>query len=510
MSLARKNVVLLQPCIGDMDLFRDRPTPPLALVSAVSLLARRVEVRFVDQRLEPEWESKIAQAIDRNTVLVGITALTGSMIANGLRLARAARKAREDVPIVWGGVHPSLLPAQTVEHPLVDFVVQGEGEETLAALVEALAEGDRPEGIPGVWYLADGRPRCDGIPAPLDLNSLPVVPWEVVGLEPYVGLYRGRRTIFYQSSRGCPFRCAYCYNTVYNKRRWRARDEKLVLEDIRHLRRLTDFDAVYFVDDEFFINRRRAASIIRELHRMGLVSVLQGIDLRTIARMDDEELRFLEAHGVERITIGVESGSDRIRKDVLHKWGGVAEIKQQFARLANRKFLVLCSFIIGFPDETPEETRATIDLVLWILDQGQNFRVPQLYIYTPYPGTELGRIVEEQGYEFPRSLDEWARFEWDYGMLHAHDRERAGTLEAIVFLSKFLDSKSEDYAFDTPLFRTLYKMYSPLAKMRIRSGLYRPLPERSFYHWMQQLVIPPLRSLSTRMRGRLWFLNRVS
>lgn len=475
-------MVLVQPGLGDMDAFRDRPTPPLGLLSAASGLGPRTEVRLVDQRVDPAWAATLAGAIDGATVAIGVTAMTGGTIAAAARAAEVARGAR-DVPIVWGGVHPSLLPAQTAAHPLVDHVVQGEGELAFAAVVEALAGGRSPEGLPGVWSRGGGA----GSHAPLlDLDRTPPIPYEHVDMERYVGLYRGRRMFFYQGSRGCPFRCAYCYNGAFNHGRWRARSAAAVLADLRRLRARYAFDSVYFLDDDFFIDVPRAFELLDGLRAMGLSSVLQGVDIGTVSRFSDDDLSRLERAGVERISIGVESGTDRVRRDLLRKWGSVDVVREQFRRLSGRRFLVLCTFIVGFPGETSDEIRRTVELALWTLRAGPNFRIPQLYNYVPYPGTELAAALEARGVELPRTLDGWAAHEWDNSVLDEHAASR-DALERLAFLSKFLDRKDLDYGFGGVALRLAYRAYRPVARLRVASGVTSPLPERGVYEGLRRL-----------------------
>ncbi len=468
-----------------MDEFRDRPTPPLGLLSAASHLDPAVEVRFIDARLERDWRGKLRGALDAATVAVGITTLTGGMIRSAAMAARVVREAGV-VPIIWGGVHPSLLPRQTASSELVDYVVEGEGDLVFGALISALASGRRVD-LPGVWC---GRGEVRGRPreALLKLDDLAGPRYELVDMERYIGLYRDKRWFFYQSSRGCPFRCAYCYNNVFNQGRWRAKSAARVLAEIETLRERYSFSTVYFLDDDFFVDKRRAMTILRGLREMNLSSVLQGVDIKAMTNLSDDELDFIEEAGVERLSIGVESGTDRIRTSLLHKWGTLETVRHQLGRLAERRFLVLLTFIIGFPGETPEETRRTIDLALWALSRASNFRVPQLYNFVPYPGTELYELLRRRGFPFPGDLEGWGRYEWDADILHDHDQSTADYLERIVFLSKFLDRKLDDYGFGGPLLRAAYRGYRPLAWLRMRGDLTAPLPERAAYTIIRRVV----------------------
>jgi radical SAM superfamily enzyme YgiQ (UPF0313 family) len=314
-----------------MDQFRDHPTPPLGLLCAAANVAADMEVRLVDQRTDKAWRNRLAEVIDAGTVAVGITTFTGGMIRNALEAAREVKRLR-DVPIIWGGIHPSLLPEQTARHELVDYVVEGEGEEAFATLVKKLAAGADGEGIPGVWFRKDGQVTGTPRAALLKFGELPPPPYALVNMENYIQNWRGQRMFFYQSSRGCPCHCTYCYNRAYNFGRWRALPAERVVSELADLKRRYDFSLVYFLDDNFFIDRRRGLKIIAGIKDVGLGSSLQGVDLDTLAKLSDGDLDFLEAAGVGRISIGVESGVDRVRHDVISPVQGAQDHRARVLR----------------------------------------------------------------------------------------------------------------------------------------------------------------------------------
>ena len=497
--MKKRNVVLLQPQVGDLDFFRSRPTPPLGLLSAATMVWQDLEVRLVDQRTAGNWRDVLAGALDSKTVAVGITALTGGMLRHALDAAREVRRLRE-VPIVWGGVHPSLLPEQTVRHELSDYVVEGEGELAFARLIQRLAAGAAGDDIPAVWFKRRGQVGGTRRATLLDFDALPPVPYALVDMENYIQSFRGKRMFFYQSSRGCPCRCAYCYNRVFNLGRWRARDAERVLEELQGLRQRYDFSLVFFLDDNFFIDRPRAMRIIGGLGKLGIASSLQGVDIETLARLSDQDLDFLEKAGLERIGIGVESGVDRVRAEILQKEGDLQLVRQQLARFQGRKILTHCSFLLGVPNEDYTEMRRTMDFALEILRLGKNFRFPQFFNYVPYPGTELFAQLERQDFQFPSRLEDWCDYEFDFAHAQKNHPRLREILERICFLSKFLDSKVDDFEFTGRTLRVLYELYRPVAGARLRHGVLWPLPERRFYQmlkwWAKRVRSPTGRSAS--------------
>jgi len=481
----KKNIVLIQPEIGDMDMFRDKPTPPVGLLCASTLVWKDFEIRIVDQRLGKNWGEKISDAIDKKTLCAGITTMTGSMITNALSAAKKVREIKPNLPIVWGGIHPSLLPAETAQHHLVDYVVEGEGEYIFAGLVKSLAANSRMPEIGGVWRNEKGTLQGTARESLVDMNKIPPVPYHLVNVEDYIQTYRRKRMFFYQSSRGCPRRCAYCYNRAFNMGRIRMLDAERVLGEIGDLTAKYDFSLVYFLDDNFFVNHERAFKILRGLKEMGLGCVLQGVDIESIEKLSDSELDFLEEAGVERMAVGIESGADRIRRDVLKKAGSLQSVRKQLERLKNRDIIVLCSFIIGLLGETKTEIEKTVELGLETLEMGRNFRIPQFYIFSPYPGTELYERAKAENLKFPDNLEEWGTYEWDFSNMHGKALKEY--LERMAFLSKFLDRKMDDYGSGGAVLKLMYNLYRPVAWARMKKRAFAPLPERFFYETLKKV-----------------------
>lgn len=478
----KRTVVLLQPRVGDMDDFRDRPTPPMSLLHACSLLGD-YRLIFVDQRAEENWRLRLDEALETDPVAVGITTMTGPMVADALDMAQHV-KQRSKVPVVWGGTHVTLWPEQSIASPAVDCIVLGPGEVIFRDLVARLAAGEPLRDLPGTWG-KDGDRVYRNPMAPLsDFSRLPGIPYDVLDFSRYIYTHRRHRMLDYLSSRGCPNECTYCYNSSFHRGRWSARPAKVVLADLDRLKAAYDVDAVYFLDDNFFIRKSRAEAIIRGMPGLGLKYEIQGVDIQTIAAMSDAELDMLEETGLLKITIGVESMGRRIR-GLIKKWGSPDAVRAQLRRLANRRFLVMTSFIIGFPFETWEEMQQTVGFALELQAWGDNFRFPQIYNYTPVRGTPLADALEQTGYCFPERLEDWRHVDWDRNTLFADNPKKLKKIEALVFLSKFIDEKHEDYG-ARPLVSTLYRLYRPIARARLRHGLYGGLLERSAYRHLRE------------------------
>jgi len=478
----------------------------MGLLAAATYARDSYEVVLIDQRVDQGWRSKLDDALAARPLAVGITAMTGPTLRHAVEMVRHVR-GRSETPVFWGGTHVTLRPEQSIESGLADYLVMGEGEVAFKAALDRLASGKDVEGIPGVWSPSVRNPRAE----PLDFSSVPLAPYDLVDFSRYLYSHRGMRTLDYLSSRGCPHRCTYCYNNVFYQSRWSAKDAPQVEQELLSLRARYDFDALYFLDDNFFIDVRRADRVVEVMRRLAIPFEIQGVDIQTIARMSDQQLSHLEASGLTKITIGVESASDRIRRKI-GKWGKSDAVLPALKRLAGRRFLVLTSFIIGFPGETPEEMDRTIAFALDLQKLGDNFRLPQFYAYTPIPGTTLGdealspnpdspspversepgEVAAPSGRRGPScgdtpSTTDLAAVDWDHYWLAGADVAARTRLEAIAFLSKFIDRKHQDYGAKW-FVSLLYEMYRPVALARLRLKRYGLLVEKPAYEVLKRFV----------------------
>ena len=239
------------------------PQVPLQLLHVASALQRAgYRPRIADLRLGDFRTLPLG-----DPVFVGITAMSGPQIRYGLEFADRVRAERPGTPIVWGGVHPTLLPEQTAADARVDVVVRGEGETVVGPLADALAAGEPLDAVAGITFAAGGGngpapPSAPPRTPPLvDLDAIPVeLPYDLLPLPLYSTLQAGR--VHLQTSRGCPSRCGFCYNTAFNKRRWRGKSPERVVDEMEWLlRRFPQAKILDPVDDNFFVDRQRVEAI---------------------------------------------------------------------------------------------------------------------------------------------------------------------------------------------------------------------------------------------------------
>lgn len=484
-------IVLMHPAGGYWELFRDAPAIPLNLLSAAAPVKNKFSVRIIDQRLGPGWRDSLAAAVGPETICFGATAYTGPSISGALEMCREARRLKPGAPIVWGGIHVSLLPRQSIRHPLVDIVAVGEGESVFPAVAERLAQGKSPEGIPGA-VVSDEE---DAAPSPVefvDMNALPPVPYDLIDINAYLPTWAGGRHINAQTSRGCPMRCGFCYNTVFNRNRWRAMSPEKAFERIEAPAREFGVSEFLLVDDDFFVDLDRARRIMELLEPLRISWQSQGVDIATLTRMTDELLALTIRSGCRRLSLGVEAASKRVRK-MLRKPGDEKLIVEQVRRLGKFGFAAHCNFIAGFPEETREEIIETRDLVFKLMAANEAARTPFIYLYTPYPGTDVFEKAVSLGFTPPERLEDWNEFNvddfrpsrWNFPLGRGVTEK---FLRGLSFATRFIDTKADDYNASRAA-RLAYALYKPIALFRTKRLFFSLMPERGLFERLTSLLI---------------------
>jgi radical SAM superfamily enzyme YgiQ (UPF0313 family) len=390
-------------------------TFPLALLAIGSELDPEVyEVIIVDARLEPDAESVVLSHLE-GALCVGVTVLTGAPISDAVRLSRAVKRARPDLPVVWGGWHPSMFASECLLEPAVDITVRGQGEETFVEIVQRLAAGQSLRGCAGCTVrLADGTIHENPPRSLAAVDKFRAHDYNLIPVERYFEL-KGKRQLDYISSQGCNFRCAFCSDPFVYGRQW------VGLEPVRMALRLKElwdryhFDDVNFQDETFFTKRGRVQALAEKIIESGM-KITWAATMRADqgVRLPDEVWAKCKQSGLRRLLVGVESGSDemlrRIRKDI--------KIEQVFAtaeKMVRHGIAGHFPFIVGFPDESESSIQASLDVAKRLRAMSPDFLTPIFY-FKPYPGSELVIEAVARGFRLPETLEEWARFDYVAGM----------------------------------------------------------------------------------------------
>ena len=387
-------------------------TMPLGLLAVASALDRaRFDVAIVDGRLEADPVVTLLRQMEgRRTLLLGLGVLTGAPIGDALAVGRAIKAVHPRLPVVWGGWHPSLFPTECLAEASVDVTVQGQGEATLADLVERFALGSPLDDCLGISFRRPDGAIQQNPPRPwLTQEQLPPVEYSLLDVERYFG-FKGRRQLDYVSSQGCFWRCGFCADPRVYGRQWSGQGGAALAERLLALHDHYRFDDLNFQDETFFTRPKEVLVMAERLLAAGRpFSWAATMRADQGDRLADEDFELLAASGLRRVLVGVESGSqamlDWMQKDIQLPQVLVTADKCRRAGIG-----VEFPFIVGFPGESAAAVTASLNLAWTLRAMSPRFTTP-IFFFRPYPGSAITQEMERQGHRLPSSLEEWARFD---------------------------------------------------------------------------------------------------
>jgi anaerobic magnesium-protoporphyrin IX monomethyl ester cyclase len=332
--------------------------------------------------------------------IVGVTAATVTYYP-ALKILSAAKAADPKCVTMIGGPHVSVLDERTfTDSQDVDIVIRGEGEQTMLELV-ALVSEDKLDGLKdvlGVTYKQTGKITATADrPFIEDIDSLPRPAHHHFNMNRYKINSKVYMPII--TSRGCPFNCAFCLASKMCGHGFRARSPQKVVDELEWLKDNFGAGAFAFYDDTFTHDIDRAIAICDEMQKRNFILPW---DCRTrVDRITPQLLAKLKATNCQLIHFGVESGSQELL-NIMRKGTTVEQNAKAIKMVKEAGILVAISLVIGYPGETPEMLKQTVDFIC---------KTKPDYVYmceaVPYPGTELADYVRKLG--LPMSED-WNRY----------------------------------------------------------------------------------------------------
>jgi radical SAM superfamily enzyme YgiQ (UPF0313 family) len=295
-----------------------------------------------------------------------------------------------NIPVIAGGLHATFSPDDVLRHDGFDYVCLGEGEAALLELVEALEAGrDMTDGsIANIWAKGGSRPRLRDPIEPLD--SVPFLARDMLDEK------WGVRHL--STQRGCPFPCTYCAARMYDKlyasgdttAYGRRRGLDNVLAELNALRASGPLNYVIFLDDTFTIHHPWVREFCKVYAKEFAVPFSLNARVETV---NEIMLHELAAAGCRHIVYGVESGSERVRREIMKRSATNQRFRDVFRWTREAGIMATANYIIGTPGESRAEMQETIALHGDLRPADFAF-----FVFYPYPGTELFQVCQEKGY----------------------------------------------------------------------------------------------------------------
>lgn len=384
--------------------------PPFGLMYVADALRQAGYAPRIFHETE-EYRAAFVDEVQRaKPLFVGFSTITGPQLKPTIDASRAVHAV--GIPVVWGGVHATIMAEDCLKEDYVDYVVVNEGEETVVELANALRVDAPDETFHGIFGLA--HKRGQGIefvgerPFIADLDRYRPT-WDLIPVERYLiqsGEYDRALPVYI--SRGCPFRCGFCYNEVVMKRTWRQHSDEYVVEQIHWLKQKHGINAVDYADDYLF---GRVSPMKRLVEKVGLPWSGQV----RVHLLKPDFVKWMNETRCQWVNIGAESGSQRVL-DSMHKDQKAEHIEMAVRNLTQYapQIEANLSFIVGLPDEDDSERKVTFDLIEQLCRINEKARC-SVCVYMPYPGTPLWQDALNRGFVPPETQEGWCAFDLNRG-----------------------------------------------------------------------------------------------
>lgn len=492
-------VILIQPTFSEHIYAMDEISPPMALLQlAAVLLAQGYEITIINQQIDANWEQTLLSELSENTVCVGITSLTGLQIYFAIKAAKLV-KERSSVPVVWGGIHSSMVPEHTVKNRYVDYVITGPAEESFPQFVKSLVNHMSIENIPALVTLdSEGIVKRNSEKHLPSIDEIPPVPFYLDSS--FNNNPKPKITII--TSRGCPHRCAFCFNEFYYKRKWQAMSAERVLN-------LVDFyideygpcsahkkdpTISFATESNFFVSASRVDKICQGLLDRNLPVNWEGVSCRVDYHKNIKEstLKKLRDLGCDRLLTGVEGGNQRML-DLIKKDLKIEDVFLMGEKLVDCGIKIHTSFIMGLPHETEYDRLSIVDLISKIRSRFGSMHTYSIFSYAPFPGTELWDEGIKLGFQPPTKLTDWvkseARFPQMVPWLSDAERKQIQQLRELALIGGVYS--------DNSFAGRIYGAIGKWGSYRLKKHVFGPVPELKL-----QIFLNDMYNIAIRGRKR--------
>jgi len=479
-----------------------RPTAirlPLSLLALAAVLEGKYDYELVDGNVDPDPHHTILQALAaRPDALLGVSVMPGPQVATAIKVSQTVREASQNVPIVWGGYFPTMYPDSSLNAAYVDYLVRGQGEDTILELLERLPEAGRPKDvlnsacepgavrdIAGLSWKDEGAIQHNRDRRFASPNSYPSMPYDRAG---DVGRYlrpsfMGGRTGVHQAAIGCRYTCEFCGVVTMFNGSTRLQSAERLLDASTTLRERYGATAMQFYDNNFFDTEESSVPLLEALDQAQMPWWCYA-RADTLANFSAKTWDLIRRSRLAMTYIGAEAASDEILKK-MRKGSRVEHTFEVARRCFENDVIPEFSFVLGGPEDPEGEIEKTLSFIKRLKAVHPRCEVV-LYFYSPTPRREsfneetksagLRLPVMEHygpsGPELPTTPEEWTQPRWISYVCH----------QDAPWLTEKMRRRVRDFAlvlgcryptvqdYQAPVWRR--KALKTLSGWRFRTGLY--------------------------------------
>lgn len=393
-----------------------REDPPISILNLGAYVkGKGYDVRILDTHIDSDYKKTLEGLVKAGPLAIGISVILGKFTKNAISLTKYIKSLDKDVPVIWGGKLVHLAQEKILRELDVDYIVVGEGELPLVALLDAMRSGKRPDGIKGIGFKKDGSVittgDCEMVENLDDIYQSEDFGWDLVSdrmnfkqVPYFINLY---------TSRGCRFNCSFCYlmdiKNMKPSMRYRRRSAENVIREIDYLNKKYGINVFTFGDDDFLCDMRKVVPILEHIRKKGMYIEHFWTNINNLTPENIDHVKGI----CQTVCYSIEATSPRLQK-ILNKRIPVEKALGVNAALREAGMNTVHNFLFGIPTETDADTKQNIALIKEMKKVNPYVRA-NCYILSPIPGTPIFDFAQELvGRRIGWTLDDLANFHFRY------------------------------------------------------------------------------------------------
>lgn len=481
----KKKILLVYTELGFSGSYLIQPPISLVYVSTKLVHVPEIEVEILDCRIEPKWREKLRKIVLEDDLLeVGFFVMSGLQVGKAHEVTKIVKELNPDIPVIWGGPHPTILPEDVLSYGGVDFCVRGFGVDAFTDLTQKLLNHETDfETIPNLCFKRDDGSNVIGITNDnYERVSYKELPYHLLDdvIEKYFVGTENRAFPIYTAF-GCPYQCNFCISPIWFKdtrKKWDTFPPEEVVDHIEFLMGRYNIDFIYFWDDDTFVRPSHFSSIASEILKRELKINLgiRGIRSNEIERMKQKDFDLMKQVGVDYVHIGVENGS----QEMLDSMDKGITVEQSIS--ANRKLAEyngitpMYNFLVGMPTETIEDLRKTGLFMLQLAEDNPGCIMYPPNKLIPYPGGKAFSEAIKRGYKAPTTPDDWINLDQDGEVYQPWYTPEKNRYMRVLQIATYGLSNWEIFLENRPrwlqiFFKVSKFFYRPIAKYRLKHSV---------------------------------------
>ncbi len=408
--MSKNIIILFFPLIESGEIFTNIPWALLSLERMIRHLD--IEVVFIDERLNPDYSDVIIKAKE-NLLFAGVSSIIGYQISGGVKFTNTL-KSICNVPVIWGGWFPTVIPEILIKDGYADYVCVGPGELPFKSFTEKMLLGEDISEIPGIGYKKDGSIVINPNEKFIHPDTYPPVNKDLIDVNRLIDINGkvpvGFRNVDYLASTGCPNSCGFCSVVQVYKNKWFAKKIPDIINDLKYFKEKAAISHVTFWDENIFASKKFVIDFCNELIKSDIKLTWSGYAHigYFLRNFSENDIQLIYKAGCREIRLGSESGDqgvlDLIKKKIqVNDTLKIIKLLKKH-NINSRIFLIAC-----FPLNPDKDFWLTLNLVgkALLIDRKLYAKIR---FFVPIPNTALYEISVEKGFKTPSSTIELMSF----------------------------------------------------------------------------------------------------